>query len=237
MLYLSLPMLTMNISSMAQPPQAYYGGPVDGFASLTWYSSNSIFQSGPGDGSVMAFLFQENSIFEGGQGDGFNADVFMNPSSIFASAAYDGFSASSFMNSNQVMQGGASDGFAAENFLYYHNWTGLIGTGWNVAGNWENNIVPDDSIRARIPPGVPNFPFVNLGVFTIGSATGDYLCRELLVEPGATMTTRINTVTEIYSRVEIKGLMVVKNQSPNTFKVLGGTVLLHPGGELRVTND
>ena len=160
--------------------------------------------------------------------------IYLNPSSIYISPSSDGFSAAIYYTTNLLTRGGDSDGFSVGNFLYYHDWTGLIGTGWLVAGNWENNIVPDDSIRARIPPVVPNFPAVNFGTFTIGASTGKYLCRDLLIEPGAQLTTRINTITEIYSKVEIKGLMIVKNQSPNSFKVTGGTIVVYSGGELRL---
>ena len=234
---LVLVILVLRMPSNAQPPQVYYGGPADGYASLSWYSGNSIFTSGPADGADMSALFQESPVFAGGQSDGYSASAFLNPSTMFASAGSDGFSTSSYFNSNQVMQGGMSDGFAAEDFLYYHDWTGLIGTGWLVAGNWENNVIPDDSIRARIPAGVPNYPGVNAGTFSIGSPNGDYLCRDLLIEPGAQMLTRINTITQIYGKLEVRGLMNVKNQSPGSLQVIGGTVVVYPGGELHVTNE
>jgi len=229
--------ITLAAVSIAQPPESYYGGPGDGFHFMAYLSDSSIYNSGPSDGFAFGDFLPGNTIFEGGNSDGFANNIYINPSSIYISPSSDGFSAISYNNTNLLARGGDGDGFNVGNFLYYHDWTGIIGTGWLVAGNWKNNIVPNDSIRARIPAGVPNFPFINAGIFAIGSSTGNFLCRDLLIEPDAQLTTRINAITEIYSKVEIKGLMTVKNQTPNTFTTIGGTVVVYPGGELQITND
>ena len=232
-LYLSAYFVFLAVLLIAQPPEIYYGGIGDGFHFVAFSADSTIYSAGPSDGFASADYLQGTSIFEGGNSDGFAANSYLNPSSIFVASASDGFSLSAYSNTNLLTLGGDADGFAVEYFLYVHDWTGLIGTGWLVAGTWAYDIVPTENARVRIPAGVPNFPGINIGTFTIGAATGKFKCRELLIEPAAQLTTRVNAITEIYSKVDIKGLMLVNNHTPNTFRIIGGTIIVSSGGELR----
>ena len=232
-LYLSALFIFLAVLLVAQPPEIYYGGIGDGFHFAAFSADSTIYSAGPSDGYASANFVPAASIFEGGNSDGFAFVLYVNPSSIYVSAASDGFSFSTYSNTSLLTLGGDGDGFGSETFLYYHYWTGLVGTGWLVAGNWTNDIIPDENMRVIIPAGVPNFPGINIGTFTIGAAGGKFKCRELLIEPAAQLTTRVNAITEIYSKVEIKGLMLVNNHAPNTFRVIGGTIIVTSGGELR----
>ncbi|MCF6171230.1 MAG: hypothetical protein L3J31_03465 [Bacteroidales bacterium] len=252
-LYFFVFFIVWAVMAVGQPPEIYFGGIGDGFHFVALTAGSTIYGGGASDGFAAGEYLPGTSIFEGGNSDGFASNLYLNPASIFVSAASDGFSLSAYSNTNLITLGGDGDGFStsrylntnlitlggdgdgfdSETLLYYHYWTGLVGTGWLVAGNWVNNIVPDENARVIIPAGVPNFPGVNIGTFTIGAASGKFKCRELLIEAAAQLTTRINAVTEIYSKVEIKGLMLVKNRAANAFRVIGGTVNVSSGGELR----
>ncbi len=202
-LYLSGFFILLSACLAAQPPEIYFGGVGDGFHFAAFTADSTIYSAGPSDGFASEEYLQGTSIFKGGNSDGFAAISYLNPSSIFVASTSDGFSLGSYSNTNLLTRGGDADGFGMEYFLYFHDWTGLVGTGWLVAGNWAYDIIPTENARVRIPSAVPNFPAVNSGTFTIGAATGKYKCRGLLIEPAAQLTIRVNAITEIYNKVKI----------------------------------
>ena len=47
-------------------------------------------------------------------------------------------------------------------------WTGTTSSDWNTASNWDNNLVPDNTVDVVIPATAPNWP-VFTGLLTVGS--------------------------------------------------------------------
>ncbi len=116
-------------------------------------------------------------------------------------------------------------------------WTGAIGTGLLIAGNWNYNIVPDLKRRAIIPAGVLSSPFVNAGIFAIGDNpnSGAFECGELWIQDGALLVTRINNKVENYGNIIIDGTMQVKRLAIDAFQNLdGGVVRISPTGQMLI---
>jgi len=55
------------------------------------------------------------------------------------------------------------------------NWTGLLSTAWETAGNWSCGIIPDLNTDVMINTGMPYYPVVNVNTS----------CRSLLITNGA----------------------------------------------------
>lgn len=213
----------------------YTGGSGDGFTFVVYMSSSSIYQGLVGDGFSLGLLESTQSIFMGSSSDGYDMSVFSSGQSIYTGAANDGFSLSWLQAENSIFFGEASDGFDLGKYLHYHRWTGLVGTGWLVAGNWTNNMIPTDNIRVRIPAGVPKMPAINAGTFKIGTATGaNFTCKALWIESGASLLCRINTFTENHSSILIDGTLRWKNPAANSFiNKPGASILIRNGGVLK----
>jgi hypothetical protein len=63
-------------------------------------------------------------------------------------------------------------------------WTGLASSNWNATGNWDDNMVPDQTLNVTIPSGCPHYPVLkgNLGVsYTTGAV---YKCDNLYINQG-----------------------------------------------------
>ena len=141
---------------------------------------NDFVKGGFGDGfTTSSFTNNFADFCYGGNGDGFTNDELNTAFFDFSSGGNsDGFSfASSSTNDfNDMYKGGDSDGFAYDKYGHIIFWTGDLGTNWNVAGNWENGIIPSYCNPVVIPSAVPNFPAVNAGLLRIGYYTneGDY---------------------------------------------------------------
>jgi hypothetical protein len=231
------------------------GGLGDGFSNALYMSGMSIFVGSANDGFDVSRFTSTQSIYEGAAEDGFDFSRFTSTQSIYVGAAEDGFDLSQFTTGQSLFNGADNDGFdlilyhsqqsifvgnSDDGFdfgthLHYNKWTGLVGTGWLIAGNWEHNIVPNDSIRVRIPPGVPNIPKINAGTFKIGTAIGaNFTCKALWIEPGATILCRINAFIENHSSILIDGTFQWKNQAANSFiNQPGASILIRNGGVLK----
>jgi hypothetical protein len=115
-------------------------------------------------------------------------------------------------------------------------WTGAISTRWNDAGNWRALAIPDIYSRVVIPSGLTNYPVMSTGLMSIGQDvnSGVFLCRNITVKPGASITLGLNTFLENYGRIDILGTVFVLNQDVNTFKNLsGGDIIIHSNGLLQ----
>jgi len=211
----------------------------------SYTQNNAIFAGGNGDGFDIVSFRQSlnNSIFAGGNGDGFDIVSFRQPlnNSIFAGGIGDGFDIISFRQSlnNSIFAGGESDGFdiATTESIVPYVWTGALGTGWAVAGNWSENLVPDINRPVIIPSGVPNWPFVNAGLFNIGDNpnNGVYRCASLWIQENAFLQTRINCRVENYGLIQIDGEMRVKKVTADAFQNFEeGTVLILSTGLLNI---
>ena len=110
-----------------------------------------------------------------------------------------------------------------------------MGTGWNVQDNWNVNLIPGIARPVVIPSGVPNFPFVNTGIFNIGDDpnNGAFRCASLWIQQGAMVTTRVNSQIENYGNIIIDGELIVKRILPNTLQNFAdGTITISSTGSL-----
>ncbi|MEM9546077.1 MAG: hypothetical protein AAGA77_08890 [Bacteroidota bacterium] len=194
------------------------GGFGDGYSqSLHINGFNAFCLGGIGDGYTLAT--KENEILNfslGGIGDGYAKSVVADYESIFS-------------------KGGKADGFAITKIGHTVYWTGAIGTGWNVSGNWENGTIPTNCNPVIIPASVPNFPAVNAGVLRIGYHfnNGDYNCKKIRVNNGAELTTRVNCFVENYNLIQNFGQIFVKNSASNAFLNLAeGELIVKSGAQL-----
>jgi hypothetical protein len=217
----------------------FAGSTEDGYHKSSFSNEINIFAGGNKDG-YKGLLYQNPiSIFAGGVNDGVDHDDFSNPISIFSGGILDGHHKDDFYNNISIYSGGEKDGYDLAKLIEKYVWTGAVGTGWNVTDNWRNLQIPDINSKVIIPSGVPNFPFVNAGLMSIGQDVngGDYLCNQLLIRTGAELTFRINTEVENYGNLNIKGTVFVLNPTSNTFRNLpGGKITLENGGRLEFNN-
>ena len=229
------------------------GGFGDGHAFSIWLDDNNLFSTGGfGDGHAFSsWLDDFNAFCSGGNGDGYAKSDFFDVFNVFCSGgAGDGYSAAAKENSlfdfslggigdgyaragliddvSIFSRGGIADGFAISKLGHIIYWTGTIGTGWNVSGNWENGIVPTHCNPVVIPSSASNFPAVNAGIFRIGHDVddGDYNCLKIKVNNGAELTTRVNCFVENYGLIQNLGQIFVKNPASNAFTNMAGSQLV-----------
>ncbi len=197
---------------------------------------------------------QPNFIYEGGNGSKTSSYNHNHPSKYLYNGGYgagytlsigtetgqnifnggDGSKKLSFENVEPITylyEGSEEDGYAAVYNMEPFIWTGGIGTGWTVPGNWNHNAVPTISRRTIIPAGVSNYPYINMGVFTIGENpnNGLYKSGELWIQDGALLVTRVNCKIENYGLIVIDGEMQIRNTSSDAF-------INNTGANLQITS-
>lgn len=176
-----------------------------------------IYEGGDGNGYATVLLNTDNTyLVEGNPGDGYASEVMLE-------------------SSDYLMQGNPGDGYALQLYLEPFIWTGSVGTSWTVKGNWNYNLLPGIYRPVIIPSGVPNWPFINAGVFNIGDNpnNGAYKCASLWIQQDAQLVTRVNNKVENYGVIVIDGTMQIKNQSTTAFQNLSeGEITISGGGEL-----
>ncbi len=198
----------------------YSGGLNEGYASIKWIDINqNVFNGGMNDGYVGIEWNDSNQpLYIGGSNDGYSCEFWIAPP-------------------NALYAGGSDDGYAQAEKYDDFVWTGAIGTGWSVPGNWSSNVVPDLKRKAIIPTGVPFYPHLNAGVFAIGDNpnNGAFECSELWVQDGGLLVTRINNKVENYGNIIIDGTMQVKNSVMDAFQNLsGGVVRITSTGQMLI---
>ena len=154
----------------------------------------------------------------------------------FNGGSGDGYSSSSKSAQISISAGGYDDGYADAFFYTDFIWTGTVGTGWNVPSNWNNNVIPTIRSKVIIPSDVPNFPFVNAGLLSIGEIKNPstYFCRGVEIASGAEMTLRINATLENYSNLTIDGSLFILYSSNAAVKNLeNGVIKIQEGGQMR----
>ena len=193
------------------------------------------FTGGNADGYSQGEFEPSGSIFNGGYQDGFGQSYYNSSGTLYRGKYHDGFEVSTFNSPGSIHRGDTTDGYASALFLYYHKWTGNVGTGWLVAGNWEGNVVPTEDIRVRIPGDAAHMPGVNAGTFKIGTDSGaDYTCKALWVGEGANLLCRINTFIENHSYVRVDGVFRWRNEDQDSFVNMPGAVIeIGDGGVLK----
>lgn len=223
--------VSLHYLAIAQPSFIYEGGDGGGYSMQSTMSGDYyLFDGGDGSGySMQSDLSGDSYTFEGSSGSGYSSTKWVMVNNLYyLGGANDGYSSIQMdAQSNGFFEGGNGEGYVMEEKCEDFIWTGDIGTGWGVAGNWNYNIVPDLKRRAIIPAGVPSFPFVNAGIFAIGDNpnNGAFVCGELWIQEDALLVTRINNKVENYGYILVDGTMQVKNSSSDAFQNLGNGVV------------
>ena len=217
-----------------------YTGVLLSILSITTLSAqpNAIYRGGNGSGyGSIDVITTKDDYFLGGSGTGYSSDD-------VASAAldiYDGGLGTGYSSDDKTevntdyFKGGNGDGYASIFDRVPFIWTGAVGTSWTVRGNWNYNLIPGIFRPVIIPDGVPNWPFVNAGLFAIGDNPNgsNYRCASLWIQENAFLQTRVNNRIENYGLITIDGTMRVKKQTANAFQNFDdGVIRISQGGEL-----
>ena len=200
----------------------------------------SQFQGGISDGfAIGEFNSTLSGPYQGGQNDGFSiSNLNSIPVNLFNGGKNDGSTFASVMvGDNFQYHGEYSDGFGLLNHFQLYEWSGSVGSGWNVSGNWNTGQPPSMRHTVVIPSTALNWPGINAGIFVIKkdpTDTGSYFCNELHIEPGAQVLTRINCFIRNYGMINIEGLLRVKNTALDAFiNMPEGQIEIINGGILR----
>lgn len=195
----------------SQPTVIFNGGKGQGYSTIKFLSntSNVTLKGGTGSGYVLTSVSSMETFYIGGKGQGY---------------AYDD------VDSSQELinaLGGQGDGYVMELNYREFVWTGNVGQGWNVAGNWNYSTIPNINRKTIIPADAINWPHLNAGIFSIGSnpLSGAFMSAELWIQQGAQLTTRANNLVRNYGLITIEGLMTVKNDDANTFINNNGAII------------
>ena len=193
------------------------------------------FIGGSADGHDQSFDESAINIYAGASEDGYDSADYSNSINIYKGGAGDGHISSGFDNAISIFSGGTKDGYASGSKFLSFIWTGSIGEGWNVAGNWLNGLIPDINSRVVIPSGALNFPAINAGLMSIGKDpnASTYLCKQIIVRSGAEMTFRVNAFLENRGDMEIRGTVYVLNSAIDAVQnINGGRIDIRTGGRL-----
>ena len=219
MKYLFLIVLLFVVGDvLCQPPAIYRGGDGNGYSEISISETNE-------------------DYYLGGNGNGYSSkeDIVANMS-LFLGGPDQGYDSKQSIESNDdYFKGGNDDGYSSIFLRTPFIWTGDVGTSWTVTGNWNYNLIPGIFRPVIIPDGVPNWPFVNAGLFAIGDNPNgsNYRCASLWIQENAFLQTRLNNRIENYGLITIDGEMRVKKITADAFKNFEeGTVLINSGGEL-----
>jgi len=188
------------------------------------------------DGHDISAFGSSTNIYIGSSGDGYAFNKFSNSINIYKGGSADGHATLVYVNNAiSIFQGGSNDGYAKADKILSFVWTGNVGDGWNVTGNWMNGVVPNINSNVIIPPGALNFPAINAGVMSIGQDpnAGNYLCRQINILSGAEMTFRLNAFLENYGDLDIRGTVFILNNDKGAVQNLnGGKINIRNGGRL-----
>ena len=143
-------------------------------------------------------------------------------------------------NQGLYCNGGTGDGYhlSSSSPVSLGNgiWRGITSTDWSIASNWINNLVPDETIDAVIPPGCPYYPALNAGSLSVNSGAETYKCKGLMIKSGAKVT---NT-----GSLSALGIMIVLGEytadnNTDRSQVVGdgGNLTLFPGGLVNLGNQ
>lgn len=224
-------------SMWAQPSDIYDGGDGQGYSKEEIITAiDHLYSGSVGDGYGCDFLLSsQDYIYRGGIAVGYSMNL--NPTAIdilYLGGVDDGYASDKDSSDSDYMYlGGEDDGYIVSSLKVPFIWTGSLGTGWNVSGNWNYNIIPDISRPVIIPFDVPNFPYVNTGLMSIGSDPnqGDYLCASLWIQENALLVNRVHNRVENYGEIIIGGEMWVKKVTADAFtNYMDGKVLIKSTG-------
>jgi hypothetical protein len=88
-------------------------------------------------------------------------------------------------------------------FIYTYSWEGDVNTDWFTAGNWADNSVPSAATEVTIPenPLGSNDPVID----------GDAFCKDLSIEPNATVTLNAGATLNIVNSFVNNGDVILKS--------------------------
>jgi len=207
----------------AQPSGIYDGGDGQGYSKEEITTAiDHLYSGSDGEGYAYEFLLSNQDYINlGGIADGYSVSLDSSADDMFyLGGDDDGYASDKEITDNDYLHlGGNDDGYVSILFRAPFIWTGSSGTGWNVATNWNYNIIPDISRAVIIPFDVPNYPYVNSGLMSIGldPNQGDYLCASLWIQENALLVNRVNNRVENYGEVIIDGEMWVRKVTADAF--------------------
>jgi uncharacterized protein (TIGR02145 family) len=154
-----------------------------GIVDPTYPFNNCTFSNGAATGSLLTFdntqnLTIQSPVFPTNTWSGlYNITKTSNSGIIEVSSATGAFAGPDFENDpySRVNWTGGIAGL----------WTGNVSSDWFTKGNWSSFTIPDAVVSVLIPPGCPNYPFLN-------GAQGN--CFNLTVDPGANLTIGNNKI-------------------------------------------
>jgi hypothetical protein len=195
----------------------YTGSLGDGYAGITNYSGQirSYFAS-TGDGHFMANTTTTLLLsYFASKGDGYHKSQTINtPLLSFTGTHKDGYSKINLLSPPLLATfGSQGDGYDLGMSCRTITWRGLTGTGWNIANNWQDQLIPCHCNPIIVPNQATNFPNVNAGLLRVGGEddSADFNCKRILVEQGAQLITRVNCFVENLDWIVIRGLMEIRN--------------------------
>ena len=219
----------------------YTGSLGDGYEEAIYFSSRiGSYYASTGDGYFMANTTTTPLLtFFGSSGDGYHKTQTLNASLLsFTGTHKDGYSKNTLFGPPLLATSGSQgDGYDLGISCRTISWRGLTGTGWNIANNWEDQLIPCHCNPIIIPDQASNFPFVNAGLLRVGGEddSADFNCKRILVEQGAQLITRVNCFVENFDWIVIRGLMEIRNPTQGSFVNYGnidikgnGTVQFEP---------
>lgn len=92
-----------------------------------------------------------------------------------------------------------------------YTWDGSSSTVWEVAANWDSNVVPGTGVNVIIPSGTPNAPTISATAATV---------RDLTINSGATLTLAAGQTLTVERDVTITGTLT-STGSASTINVAG----------------
>lgn len=234
--------LLISFNTFAQTPAYVFSGGIgQGYNSATDSSDmNTLSNGGIGVGYDNSEILTEDQFMNiGGLDDGYNMFTSLSSSQYLSNGGIgDGYTHIAQTEQNHFLSnGGFVDGYDMKESKEKFVWTGALGTGWNVDGNWNHNEYPDIDRPVVIPAGASNYPFINVGIFAIGANpnNGAFACESLCILNGAMLTTRINNKVENYGLIEIAGTMRVLRPTSDAFLNHDtGIVYIYENGKLEI---
>ncbi|NNF36767.1 MAG: hypothetical protein HKN68_21880 [Saprospiraceae bacterium] len=230
-----------GLIAISETSDIYNGNVDDGHASLLLLSDTTLFNGGIEDGYASNHTFSDTSFYNGGAEDGYASIFNSSDTSIYNGSDGQGYAhILSILTDDNMYNGNIEDGYAFDKFCQIMTWTGSIGSGWNVAGNWNNNQIPCNCNSVVIPANSITYPGVNAGVLKIGYQldNGDYNAKEVLIRSGAELTTRINCKVENYGLIRIKGTLYVRNPSADGWtNHPSSRIEINSGGAMKIEGN
>jgi len=228
--------------AIAQPNYIYEGGNGGGYVSLIQFSTEDFtYSGGAGQGYTNSVVqTMQDYLYRGNIGDGYTVQKEENfDRFIYTGSDDDGYTKvmAASNSPTPIYNGGTNDGYVLAERCEDFIWTGAVGSGWLVSGNWNYNIIPDIKRRVIIPADVTTFPALNAGVFAIGENpnNGGFECAAIWIQENAQLITRINNFIENYGEIRIDGTMRVRNSAVNALQnIESGIIQINPTGSLIV---